>query len=319
MNTQKRLSVKAFACVLLALNCWAAQAWAQVNVAVNGNAQKSASTDEAPTSQFGVGQPMGDAYTPFAPVSNELSRLVVYRIPNAKQQSVITLYINGDYHTSLMQAGFTKICLAEPNIHLRTRLRPVNLPVNVDDDKNITLVVGKGQTQYVRVSEVTDGVAQTEVVSAKVAGQEIRKTREQMHALSRVQGASPCEDNPTTHLLHGLVLVAYIEFEAGRSRLTDITPAGLHELDRLLKKLKAQSQDQAQTNLQLVGYAKDGDKNISNNQLAQNRIKTVEEYILSQGIKPKTLRSDARTEKNALLHASKSSRVVVVSATFDQP
>jgi hypothetical protein len=155
----------------------------------------------------------------------------------------MTVYINGSYHTSLMQAGFTKVCLDDSNIHVRTRLRPVNEPVDVAQDKDVNLTITKGQSKYVRVAELTNGTTQLDVVTAQVASNDLKKTREQMHALSRVEGASPCEERKTADALDGVVLVAYIEFETGRSRLTDMKPADLLELDRLIDKLKAQSQN----------------------------------------------------------------------------
>lgn len=294
---------------LLALMCLAAPAWAQTTMP---------SGAQTAVSKYGVGRPMGDAYA-LATASNEQSRLVVYRNPNDKQQSVVTVYVNGSYHTSLMQAGFTKICLTEPLIQVRTRLRPVNQAVILEQDKDVSLTVNKGQTQYVRVAELPDGTAQMEVVTAKVASNELQKTREQMHALSRVEGARPCDDIKTADSLSGVVLVAYIEFEAGRSRLTEMNATGLQELDRLVAKLKAQPQSQQVMNLQVVGYANDGDKKVPNKELAKNRAKTVEDYILSQGVRPKSLSSDARAERASSHTTRKRNSVVVVSATVEQP
>jgi outer membrane protein OmpA-like peptidoglycan-associated protein len=262
---------------------------------------------------------MGDVYAAAALSSGDKSRVVVYRNPNADQQSVMTLYINGSYHTSLMQAGYSKICLTEPSIHVRSRLRPVNQSVNVELDKSISLTVPKGQTQYLRVTESTDGTTQMDVVTARVAAQELPKTREQMHALSRVEAATPCNDSKAAETLDGVVLVAYVEFESGRSRLTDMKSSDLHELDRLVEKLKSQSHNQSLMRLQVVGYANDGDKKTPSKQLAQNRAKTVEDYIMGQGVKPKTLSSDARSGKAVGATAGKTNSVVVVSATLEQP
>lgn len=324
MNKLKVWSFRHVSHALLALMCLAAPTWAQTTLAsseqkTTSGTQKTTSKNSIETSKYGVNRPMGDTYAALGPESNEQSRLVVYRNPNAKQQSVMTVYINGSYHTSLMQAAFTKICLPEPAIQVRTRLRPANQPVNVEQDKNISLTVGKGKTQYVRVAELPDGTTQMDVVTAKVAGNELQHTREQMHALSRVESASPCEDNKVADTLNGVVLVAYIEFEAGRSRLTEMNSTGLQELDRLVTKLKAQPKSQDVMNLQVVGYANDGDKKTPNKQLAQNRAKTVEDYILSQGVKTKSLRSDARAEKATTYNSRRNNSVVVVSATIEQP
>ncbi len=311
MKPQNAQALKRVCLALLCSACFAVPVCAQ--------SSQPAPAAAVVTSKFGVGRPMGDAYAAAAVSPGNKSRLVVYRNPNAQQQSVMTLYINGSYHTSLMQAGFSKICLTEPSIHVRSRLRPVNQAVNPELDKSVSLTVPKGQTQYVRVAESTDGTTQLEVVTARVASQDLPKTREQMHALSRVEAATPCDDTKTAETLEGVVLVAYVEFEAGRSRLTDMKSSDLHELDRLVEKLKAQSQNQSLMRLQVVGYANDGDKKTPSKQLAQNRAKTVEDYIMAQGVKPKTLSSDARSGKAVGAETGKTNSVVVVSATLEQP
>jgi outer membrane protein OmpA-like peptidoglycan-associated protein len=310
--------------VVLAWLCLSSTTWAQVSskpVAQNTSQKpnKSGSQEENVASKYGVGRPMGDAYLAAMPVPADMSRLVVYRLPNSKQQSVMTVYINGSYHTSLMQAGFSEVCMDETNLNVRTRLRPVNEPVNVDLDKNVSLTIAKGQSQYVRVAELANGTTEMNVVTAQVAGNELKKTREQMHALSRVEGATPCEERKTAEVLDGIVLVAYLEFEEGRSRLSDMKPTDLLELDRLVDKLKAQSQNLSLMRLQVVGYANDGTKKTPSKQLAEQRAKTVEDYIVSQGVKPKTLKSEARPDKAAKTPTQKFNSVVVVSATVEQP
>ena len=267
---------------------------------------------------YGVGRPLGDVYIASARgvVAADKSRLVVYRLPNAKQQSVMSLYINGGYHTALMQSGFTSVCLQDTNISLRTRLRSFNTTANAED-KSMSFVVNKGQSQFVRLTQLDDGNVQLDVVNESQAIKELSNTREQMHTLSRVEGATPCEERKTTNPLDASVLVAYIEFQTGKSRLTDMIPADLTELDRLVEKLKGQNQNSLR--LQVTGYANDGDKKTPNKQLAENRAKTVEDYILSQGLKPKTLTSEFQADKSNASTAVKTNSVVVLSATFEQP
>ena len=96
-------------------------------------------------------------------------------------------------------------------------------------------------------------------------------------------------------------------------------PADLLELDRLVMKLKAQSQNQSLMRVQVVGYANDGDKKHPSKQLAEQRAKTVEDYIVNQGVKPKILKIEARPDKGSPTTTHKSNSVVVVSATVEQP
>lgn len=304
--------------------CLFAPVCAQTTVASSApnasqNANKAVVKENTP-SKYGVGRPMGDAYAVTAPVTvpADQSRLVAYRNPAAKQQSVISVYINGGYHTSLMPAGFSVVCLQDTNVTLRTRLRPVNTPANVELDTTISFIADKGQSKYVRATEMADGNVKLDVVSTQEAARELKKTREQMHVLSRVEGASSCEEHKAGNGLEGVVLVAYIEFQTGKSRLTDMVPADLSELDRLLEKLKGQSQERLR--LQVKGYANDGDKKTPSKRLAQGRAKTVEDYILSQGVKPKTLSSEFHVDQPLTTTAgNKTNSVVVLSATYEQP
>lgn len=298
--------------------CLAAPVWAQTTTASGSQSANKSAVKENAASKYGVGRPMGEAYAAAVSVPADLSRLVAYRNTNTKQQSVISVYINGGYHTSLMPAAFSAVCLQDTNVTLRIRLRPVNAATNVELDKTISFIADKGQSKYVRATELADGNVQLDLVSAQEATRELKKTREQMHALSRVEGASLCEEHKASNGLEGVVLVAYIEFQAGKSRLTDMVPADLTELDRLLDKLKAQSQDRLL--LQVKGYANDGDKKTPSKWLAESRAKTVEDYILSQGLKPKTLNSEFHADSHRATNAgNKKNSVVVLSATYEQP
>jgi OOP family OmpA-OmpF porin len=317
-----RLCGCCFTVVLISL-CLAVPAWAQATAqpALQNTSQKSNKLAEKAesTQKYGVGRAMGDVYAASSVrvVPADKSRLVVYRNPNAKQQGVMSIYINGGYHTALMQAGFSSVCLLDPNVSLRTRLRSANAIANAELDKTISFIVNKGQSQFVRLTELADGNVQLDVVNEQQASKELTKTREQMHALSRVESATPCEERKTADALEGVVLVAYIEFEAGKSRLTDMIPADLSELDRLVDKLKGQNQKRLR--VQVSGYANDGDKKTPSKQLAESRAKTVEDYILSQGLNPKTLNTEFHADKSSASTAVKANSVVVLSATFEQP
>lgn len=306
--------------VCLALLCWAVPVHAQKTAEpTTAAAAKPVAKEEKNEPKYGVGKPMGDVYIDNTPVPTDKSRLVVYRLPNAKQQSVITVYINGSYHTSLMQAGFSKICMADTNFQVRMRLRPVNQPVNIELDQSTALNVAKGQTQYIRVTELSDGRTQMDTVNATVAANELKKTREQMHALSRVEGASLCTESKSAQAPDGIVLVTYIEFARSRSRLIDMGPTDLFELDRLIEKFKALGPNQSLMRVQVVGYANDGNAKTSNMQLAENRVKVVEDYLRSQGVKPKALVTDVRADSISAASDNSNNSVVIVTATVEQP
>lgn len=306
--------------VCLALLCCGMPVHAQkMDDVTSATVAKTTAKEEKNEPKYGVGKPMGDVYVDSTPVPTEKSRLVVYRLPNAKQQSVITVYINGSYHTSLMQAGFSKICMADTNFQMRLRLRPVNQPVNIELDQSTALNVAKGQTQYIRVAELSDGRTQMDTVTATVAANELKKTREQMHALSRVEGGSSCGDNKSAQAPDGIVLVTYIEFARGRSRLIDMGPSDLFELDRLIEKFKALGPNQSLMRVQVAGYANDGSSKTSNKQLAESRVKVVEDYLRSQGIKPKALVTEVRADSISATAENSNNSVVIVTATVEQP
>lgn len=92
-----RLSMAAF--LMLSL-CGPARAQSELPSVTQNKQQishKIATKEEVKTPQYGVGRPMGDSYATSALTPADKSRLVVYRNPNPKQPSVITVYINGSY------------------------------------------------------------------------------------------------------------------------------------------------------------------------------------------------------------------------------
>jgi outer membrane protein OmpA-like peptidoglycan-associated protein len=156
-----------------------------------------------------------------------------------------------------------------------------------------------------------------EAVQPKLALSELTKTREQVHALSRVEGASACDERkkaePVPEKLT-LAYSAYVEFEDGATRLIDINPNDLHQLDRLIEKLKKHAVDQPRMHLHLVGHVVELSNKKTNKSLVEARLQTVESYLVSQGVTAQSIQSEMR----ATTLTNKNKKTVLVNATVDK-
>jgi OOP family OmpA-OmpF porin len=143
------------------------------------------------------GQPLGDAFKAPAQVQATQTRLVVYR-PQASVSTtgVVRVYVNGSYHTALMPTSYSTLCLAPGPVKVDVRQVRRNNPqtdlANSDADAQVQLDGSK--TVYLSVRMREGARYALEAVDSAVATQELKTTREQIHAQTRVADAQDCQD-----------------------------------------------------------------------------------------------------------------------------
>jgi hypothetical protein len=144
-------------------------------------------------SDSGQIQALGPAFAPVQDVIDAQSRLIIYRAGGEGSGSgVITLHMDGRYHTSLQNGAFSMVCLNGVITNLQAQ--PGRSWARADPEREVSqsVVMSSGQTLYVRLSEPVVGRPKIEVVPLSVASQEIFATRQQIHSISRVPNAKPC-------------------------------------------------------------------------------------------------------------------------------
>lgn len=248
-----------------------------------------------------VTEPLGDLYKTPRTMPAQLSRITLYRATYGYGTGVTSVQVNGHYHTSLLQGSYTDLCLSAPvRAALSSRLVRTGDGVKNYADATTTLSLKAGQEAYVRVSDVGNGRAMFAVVDASTALYELKQTRRQIHAVSRVEGAQSCEPDvvatpvAAATQVEAITLGADALFAFGKSDADAISPEGRAELDRLVARLQKQYGAFDKAYLQVVGYADPLGTPASNKRLSAARAETIKNYMVAGGIASSKISSEGR-------------------------
>lgn len=254
-------------------------------------------------------QPFGQTFVSPERVVDQQTRMIFYR---TRQSSAVlgaaSIYVNGAYHASLVPGGYAELCLPTGNVELG--LKTVEVGRNVKEDLDtITVARGEGgQNQYFRVKEVGRNRQVLQPVPAQEALAELPGTREQVHTVSRVPGASDCMINrraPAAAPSYAapavpagpavpqtITLAADALFAFGRSDLYAMSPIGRASLDALVMRLRG---DYLKLDrLHVIGHADPIGQAMSNERLSMERAQTVRDYLLQTGLNNVQITSEGR-------------------------
>lgn len=143
-----------------------------------------------------VGRPLGDAFKAPEQVQASQTQLIVYRPQSdMSNNGVVRVYINGSYHTALMPTSYSLLCLAPGLVKVGVRqVRRNNGQTdlaNADADAQIQLYGSK--TVYLSIRKLEGARYELQSVDSAVAIEELKTTREQIHAQTRVAAAQDCQ------------------------------------------------------------------------------------------------------------------------------
>lgn len=208
---------------------------------------------------------------------------------NGTFRNAATVYLNGDYHASLIPGSYSDVCVAPGASKLGVRMVDVRGQVKDGWDSVIPADLKGGQTTYVRVIE--QGTQATlEPVSQAVALQELTGTRLQRHTISRVSTAIPCNGDPSTTSIFDLRADALFAF--GRSDLASMTREGRQSLNDMIQKIRDKYVTVRQINL--VGHTDPFGSVAANQQLSQARANTVRDYLQNNGLQDIKINAEGR-------------------------
>ena len=293
MNSIKHLLLIA---TCAAFNCYAPLAQAQQAV------------KEAPGPVPSVAEPLGEAYKMPKSLPAGVSRLTVYRPAVGFGVGVASLEVNGHYHTSLQLGGYTQICLkpSQP-ANLASKLVETGVPVKAEVDIKTAVALQEGQEVFVRLADQGNGRAVVEVVGAEVAQAELKPTRMQVHAVSRVADAVPCEapvavtaPQPAPVVaqpgkkLETVTLASDALFGFGKSDAQAIPAKGRASLDKLIEHLLKKYGTFEQMQIQVIGYADPLGNPASNNRLSEERAQAIKGYMVEGGIPSTKITGEGR-------------------------
>ena len=245
------------------------------------------------TNQAGVNAKidvLGGVFEPLASIGPNQSRIVVYRTTNSQQLPGATgVYIQGQYHTSLVPGGYSQLCLPPGQFEVGARQFRVGQNARDSYDTVTAVALPPAQTQYLTVME-SSGRPVMKPVTAAQAQQELGGTRLQIHTISRVAQAQNCVASAAAAPAAAPAPVAQPEqfilssdtlFAFGRSDLNGLTASGRESLDVLTARIR---KDYARLDsVHVIGHADPLGSPEFNERLSINRANTVQQYLKTNG------------------------------------
>jgi OOP family OmpA-OmpF porin len=224
-----------------------------------------------------------------AAVDGSQVRLVFYRLAGGQLGGATGVFVNEEYHTSLVPGGWSDLCHGPGALELGARQMRVDERARDALDSISQVSVQGGQVQYFRVVE-RGGRPVLEPVGAQLAQEQMRGLRYQQHTISRVDGARRCVAQaqvavapaPAAAAVRQVTLAADALFAFGRSDLGAMTAQGRRALDQLLERLRGEYV--RMDSLRIVGHADPIGSVAHNEQLAARRAQTVREYVLQSAL-----------------------------------
>lgn len=212
-------------------------------------------------------------------------RLVFYRPQQSALEGATGVFVNEEYHTSLVRGAWSDLCYGPGALELGARQMRVGERARDALDSISQVQVRAGQVQYFVVNE-RGGRPVLEPVGAQQAQEQMRGLRYQLHTISRVDGARRCVGQQAVvaavapaPALRQVSLGADALFAFGRSDLGSMRPQGRQALDQLLGQLGREYG--RLESLRVIGHADPIGSAALNEQLAASRAQTVRQYLLA--------------------------------------
>ncbi len=277
----------------------------------------------------------GEAYAtaPLAPANQ--TRVFVYRTQQGVAQQPVNIYLNGQYHASLLRGGFTEFCAEPGNVSIKAALDDASRLHLSKQDGGQRLNMQVGQTLFLKVDEAGQPGIVVLSMPASQANAEMSNTRRQIHTISRAKAALTCGEpgkaavappppppvRPPAPREYALETDALFEF--GKAELR---ASGFNAIEALVQRL---NQDYSSVDrIRVVGYTDAIGSLQINKKLSQQRADVVARQISARNVKPtrgieaegrgsielsKTGCRNEPTPENKICHAPNRRVVVVIT------
>lgn len=316
-NTQQtRVSTRAGACLQW---CFRGLLGAMLGLSLHAGAESEAASVFMQARQDGLQariEVLSGVYAASGQVESGQSRLLFYR---REQESALpgatSVFVNDDYHTSLVPGAWSELCLPPAAFEVGARQMRVGQPPR-DRMDAITLLQGQGgQTLYLRVHEGT-GKPVLQPVTSGQAQEDLMGLRRQVHTVSRVAQGQPCKLAPATaQAPQHIRLAADALFKFARSDFDGMTALGVQALLELVEHIR---RDFARIeHIHVVGHADPLGQRQANEALAQARAQTVRSFIEQQNLPIQRITSEGRGDREPVVQCERS--VSVQSIACHQP
>lgn len=261
-----------------------------------------------------VQSPQGEVHKTPDRLAPQLVRLTYYRPGPAPIPGSARLEVNGRYHTTLQVGSYTEVCLPAGQFDLGVRLVQTGLPFETFAPSTVSVELRASEHLFVRVVDRVDGRAQLALMDGSSAQQEIRATKRQTHAVSRLRRDVSCDLNTSPDLApmvaqaaapavdrEMVVLGVGSLFAFGRADFSAITTQGRRELNELADRLQAAHAKDNSLHVQVTGYADPHGNARSNLRLSELRAQAVHRFLVQKGVRSDRISSRGLGSRDLLV------------------
>jgi len=225
-------------------------------------------------------QSFGNGYQPVAPVSDGQAQVIYYRGTDGQQRGSANVYVDREFHTSLLPGGYTAFCVEPGSRTLGAYIGDAPSYRGKTTDLYSAKLEG-GKTYFLKVRENGNGAPLA--VTRADAERELAGSRAQVQALSRASKVQQCNfvDKPAEafkdYALSGDVLFAF-----GKSGYQDISSRGRVAILELVTQL---NREHAKLDrVVVVGHTDPIGSYQANQTLGLKRAQTVRRLLIDGGI-----------------------------------
>jgi OOP family OmpA-OmpF porin len=232
----------------------------------------------------------GEAFTTALTAPAAQTRVFVYRNNQAASALPINIYLNGQYHASLLRGGFTEFCAAPGSVNIKAALDDATKLHTSKLDAGQRLDLKAGQTVYLKVDESKPPAVNLLSGTAAQTKEDLQATRRQIHTISRAKAAVTCAEpapvvvappppTPRPPVPREYALETDALFEFGKA---EIRASGYNAIESLMQRL--QQDFSSVERIRVVGYTDPIGSAAFNKKLSQDRANVVARQIASRNL-----------------------------------
>jgi OOP family OmpA-OmpF porin len=232
----------------------------------------------------------GELYTTALAAPVNQTRVFVYRQNQAPNALPVNIYLNGQYHASLLRGGFSEFCAAPGAVNIKAALDDAAKRHTSKLNAGQRLELKPGQTLFLKVDESSSPDINLLSGTAAQTKAEIEGTRRQIHTISRAKAALTCGQPAAAAVLpppavpkppvpREYALETDALFEFGKA---EIRASGYNAIESLVQRLL---QDFSSVErIRVVGYTDPIGSAAFNKKLSQQRADVVAQQIASRKV-----------------------------------
>lgn len=273
----------------------------------------------------------GESFTSALAAPAQQARIFVYRSQQGLSQLPVNIYLNGQYHASLLRGGYTEFCTPGGSLGVKGAIDDAARLHVGKLDAGQRLNIQPGQSLFLKVDETALPTVSMQSLTPAQAQADMANTKRQIHTISRAKAAQTCAEpavqppvvaaRPEVPREYALETDALFEFGKAEMRAS-----GFNAIENLVQRLR---QDYTSVDrIRVVGYTDPIGSVAFNRKLSQDRAEVVASQIATRNIKPnrgidtegrgsielaKTGCGNTATPENKICHAPNRRVVVVVT------